>query len=104
MKRAIITRNSSLDDIREQLSGSWGSVKSGNNGEFSLTRTPFFTVLTGALSAGKHILPVTSDTASVLKWANDHNSGNILVKARQSVVELPENCLVELIYWKATTA
>lgn len=99
MKSAIITRNSSLDDIREQLSGTWGSVKGGNNGEFVLTRTPFFTVLTGALSAGKHILPVTSDTASVLKWANDHNSGNILVKARQSVVELPESAVVELIYW-----
>jgi hypothetical protein len=101
VKGAIITRNSSLDDIREQLSGTWSSRE--ENG-LSVFVTPFFTVITGTMQKGNNILPIKPPSTAMLKWASANSSGNMVVKAGQTTVQVPENCLVELIYWKAPTA
>lgn len=101
MKSAIITRNSSLDDIREQLSGTWSSREQDG---LSVFVTPLFTVITGTMKAGNNILPIKPPRTAMLKWASANSSGNIVVKAGQTIVQVPENCLIELIYWKSTTA
>lgn len=96
MKSQVINRNSTYQDIQQLLTGSWSeSTQKG----FTVLRTPFFTVITGTLEKGSHILPVVPNATAMLKWANAVHSGIIAVKARQEVVELPENAVVELIYW-----
>lgn len=98
MRSALINRNSSLDDIREQLTGVWSSKEKDG---LTLITTPFFTVVTGVMQAGNNILPVKPDKTALLKWAGKDASGNMVVKAGQSVVQLPEAAVVELILWQA---
>lgn len=83
------------------LTGTWGATKSG---DWNVVRTPFFTVLTGVLQAGSHVLPVTPNATSILKWANISASGNIVVHAKQQTISLPENAAVELILWLSPDA
>ena len=96
MKSALINRNSSLEDIREQLTGIWSSkVVRG----LTVTSTPFFTVVTGTMQAGSNILPIKPQQTALLKWAGKTSSGNMVVKAGQEVVQLPEAAAVELVIW-----
>lgn len=96
MKSALINRNSSFQDVQQLLTGTWGATKSG---DWNVVRTPFFTVLTGVLQMGSHVLPVTPTATSILKWANANGSGAIVVHPKQQAVDLPENAAVELILW-----
>ena len=98
MKSTLINRNSSLDDIREQLTGVWSSKAVRG---LTLIATPFFTVVTGTMEAGNNILPVIPDKTALLKWAGKDTSGNMVVKAGQQVVQLPEAAVVEMVLWKA---
>lgn len=100
MKSTLINRNSSLDDIREQLTGAWSSKAVRG---LTLITTPFATVVMGTMEAGSNILPVIPDKTALLKWASKSNSGNMVVKAGQQVVQLPEAAVVEMVLWKAPT-
>ena len=54
MRSGQINRASNFVDVVEVLTGSWNEYDSG---EFHIVVTPFFTVLTGTLDAGSHVVP-----------------------------------------------
>lgn len=98
MRSALINRASNFDDVREQLTGAWSSkVIRG----VTVITTPFFTVVTGTMEAGGNVLPVRPQQTAMLKWAGKDSNGNMVVKAGQEVVQLPENAVVEMVLWKA---
>ena len=98
MRSTLINRNSNFDDVREQLTGAWSSrVVRG----ITVITTPMFTVITGTMQAGSNILPVVPDKTALLKWAGKDVSGNLVVKAKQEVVQLPEAAVVEMVLWQA---
>lgn len=54
MKSGLISKTSPQVDVLEILTGSWDDY---TDGEFHVTHTPFFTVLTATLKAGRHPIP-----------------------------------------------
>lgn len=96
MKRAIISRNSTFDDVREQLTGSWGSVKTGEGNKWLVTRTPFFVHCEAVLEKGPHILPVVPDYTKALYWTSKDGGGSLVIKAGQQTFVLPENAFCEM--------
>lgn len=54
MKSGLISKTSPQVDVLEILTGSWDDYS--ENG-FHITHTPFFTVLTATLTAGRHPIP-----------------------------------------------
>lgn len=88
MKSGFISRTSRTEDVLEILTGTWDDYVSG---DWHVTATPFFTVITATLDAGKHPLPFTfsAPVAALLSHA-DGSVGAVIVRPGDTAVDIPE--------------
>lgn len=102
MRSAIINRNSSMNDVREQLTGVWNEYDTGESNKYHVVKTPFFTVISATLEKGSNMLPIAPKYTAMLHWVSKDNSGSLVIKAGETVFVLPENAVVEVTYWGRT--
>lgn len=87
MKSGFISRTSRTEDVLEILTGTWDDYVSG---DWHITHTPFFTVITATLDAGSHPLPftVSQPVAAILSHA-DGSVGAVIVRPGDTAVSVP---------------
>lgn len=99
MRSALINGSSPREDIVGVLTGVWNEYDAGTGKEWHVVKTPWYVVLTGTLSAGTHVLPIVPRVTSLLHWASKDSSGSVPVRIGQTTVQIPENAVVELVYY-----
>ena len=94
MYSGTITRTSPNVDVVETLTGLWNEYDSG---DWHIVVTPFFTTVTGNLSAGSHVLPFKM--ASVVAATVCHGDGSVsavIIRPGENVVSLSKAGLFSL--------
>jgi hypothetical protein len=88
MFNGIINKTSPQVDLLEAISGTWNEY---TEGEFSITKTPFFLVIEGNLDAGRHPLPFTFDVPVAATLSSpDGTVSAVIVHPGETVVDLPK--------------
>lgn len=86
MFNGIINKTSPQVDLVETISGTWDEY---TEGEFSITKTPFFLVLEGNLDAGQHPLPFTFDVPVAATLSSpDGTVSAVIVHPGETAVDL----------------
>lgn len=99
MRSGIINMNSPKEDVWGALTGEWGTFRRGLNGEWLVTKTPFFLHMEGTLQAGRQQLPVAPRTTKALYWTSKDNSGSVVLRAGEKGFDLPEAAFVETTFY-----
>jgi hypothetical protein len=88
MFNGIINKTSPQVDLVETISGTWDEY---TEGEFSITKTPFFLVIEGNLDAGQHPLPFTFDVPVAATLSSpDGTVSAVIVHPGENAVDLPK--------------
>lgn len=87
MKSGFISKTSPVVDMLEILTGTWDDY---TEGEFRVTHTPFFTVMTATLDAGKHPLPFTVSVPVAATLAKaDGSISAVIIRPGETAIDLP---------------
>lgn len=91
--------NSPQEDVWGVLTGEWGTSRHGVNGEWLVTRTPFFVHMEATLQAGRQELPVAPRTTKALYWTSKDGSGSVVLRAGEKGFDLPSAAFVETTFY-----
>lgn len=86
MYNGQINKSSTGVDLVQVLTGTWNEYR---DGEYSITKTPFFLIIEGNLDAGRHALPFTFDVpVAATLCSPDGTVSAVIIRPGETAVDL----------------